>query len=132
MPVHPVRGSLAEANFDKLPVHLQLTAHVHILAECREIRVTYQLMTTPIDGSEEPIFDPRDDMLGTYTEFFSALCGPETSMIRTPALAWILDQVRQETHICFLHSSAFKTSRHFRSQFLMFESRKTHRHAFGC
>ncbi len=57
------------------------------------MRVTYQLMTTPIDGSEDPMFDPRDDMLSTYSEFFSALCGPDTSMIRTPAVDWILDQV---------------------------------------
>jgi hypothetical protein len=99
--------SLTKAEFSTSRASFCLTVRVHILAECREVRVTYQLMTTPIDGSEEPIFDPRDDMLGTYTEFFSALCGPETSMIRTPAVAWILDQVCQQTNTHLLSCLLF-------------------------
>lgn len=66
---------------------------MYLFAEGREVNLTVQLITTPIDGSEQPIFDPLDDLLSTYTDFYMAMCGPETSMIRTPAVTWILAQV---------------------------------------
>lgn len=60
----------------------------------RELMVRVQLLSKPIDGSEEhPLFDPCVDLHKVYSDFYRAL-NPGLSMMPPPACDWILQEMR--------------------------------------
>jgi len=60
----------------------------------REVKLKIQLVTKPIDGTEEqPLLDPVDELHKVYTDFYRAL-NPGLSMMPPPGVDWLLKEMR--------------------------------------
>ena len=60
----------------------------------RQVRGTVRLITSAIEGSELPIFDPRENLLSVFSEMFKALRGPDATHVGSLANDWLLDNMR--------------------------------------